>query len=220
MDCSPGFGSSSASRGRPVRQLTLTTLIPNSRSPRHDIFEANRLPRICDTGRAEAKVSPWRRREPIRPGRRALLLSGPGGGCQGGRRAGVAARDQCPRQRHQPHWRIRVRATTNARSVEKGRGADRGLEGARRTDDGARDVGRSNPRESQRRRFPRLCTDAAHRRAPTLRHARRRRGGHVPDSLAPRRPAARRHRLRCRMSAAHIDSARHESEVGAVKSCG
>jgi glycosyltransferase involved in cell wall biosynthesis len=42
--------------------LTLTTLFPNSRHPRHGIFIANRLRRLCDTGRVEATVVaavPW-----------------------------------------------------------------------------------------------------------------------------------------------------------------
>ena len=46
----------------PVRLLTLTTLFPNSRQPRHGIFVANRLRRLCDTGRVEATVVaaiPW-----------------------------------------------------------------------------------------------------------------------------------------------------------------
>ena len=41
---------------RPVRLLTLTTLFPNSRHPRHGIFIANRLRRLCDTGRVQATV--------------------------------------------------------------------------------------------------------------------------------------------------------------------
>src|SRR2546426_10696991 len=46
----------------PVRLLTLTALFPNSRQPRHGIFVANRLRRLCDTGRVEATVVaaiPW-----------------------------------------------------------------------------------------------------------------------------------------------------------------
>lgn len=46
----------------PIRLLTLTTLFPNSRQPRHGIFVANRLRRLCDTGRVEATVIaavPW-----------------------------------------------------------------------------------------------------------------------------------------------------------------
>src|SRR5437667_7150401 len=46
----------------PVRLLTLTTLFPNSRQPRHGIFVANRLRRLCDTGRVDATVVaavPW-----------------------------------------------------------------------------------------------------------------------------------------------------------------
>src|SRR5215467_832599 len=49
-------------RARPIRLLTLTTLFPNSRRPRHGIFIANRLRRLCDTGRVEATVVaavPW-----------------------------------------------------------------------------------------------------------------------------------------------------------------
>ena len=40
----------------PVRLLTLTTLFPNARQPRHGIFVANRLRKLCETGRAEAEV--------------------------------------------------------------------------------------------------------------------------------------------------------------------
>jgi glycosyltransferase involved in cell wall biosynthesis len=40
----------------PVRLLTLTTLFPNGRQPRHGIFVANRLRRLCDTGRVESTV--------------------------------------------------------------------------------------------------------------------------------------------------------------------
>ena len=46
----------------PVRLLTLTSLFPNSGQPRHGIFIANRLRRICDTGRATSTVIaaiPW-----------------------------------------------------------------------------------------------------------------------------------------------------------------
>ena len=39
-----------------VRLLTLATLFPNSRQPRHGIFVANRLRKLCDTGRVEATV--------------------------------------------------------------------------------------------------------------------------------------------------------------------
>lgn len=49
-------------RRPPVRLLTLTSLFPNSREPRHGIFVANRLRRLCDTGRVEATVLapiPW-----------------------------------------------------------------------------------------------------------------------------------------------------------------
>ena len=45
-----------------IRLLTLTTLFPNDRRPRHGIFVANRLRRLCDTGRIEATVVaalPW-----------------------------------------------------------------------------------------------------------------------------------------------------------------
>ncbi|HVF63987.1 MAG TPA: glycosyltransferase [Casimicrobiaceae bacterium] len=45
-----------ASSTSPLRLLTLTTLFPNVRQPRHGIFIANRLRRICDTGQVEAKV--------------------------------------------------------------------------------------------------------------------------------------------------------------------
>jgi teichuronic acid biosynthesis glycosyltransferase TuaC len=47
---------------RPVRLLTMTTLFPNGGQPRHGIFVANRLRRLCDTGRVEATVVaavPW-----------------------------------------------------------------------------------------------------------------------------------------------------------------
>jgi glycosyltransferase involved in cell wall biosynthesis len=40
----------------PVRLLTLTSLFPNARQPRHGIFIANRLRRLCDTGRVTATV--------------------------------------------------------------------------------------------------------------------------------------------------------------------
>jgi glycosyltransferase involved in cell wall biosynthesis len=46
----------------PIRLLTLTTLFPNSVQPRHGIFVANRLRRLCDTERIEATVVaavPW-----------------------------------------------------------------------------------------------------------------------------------------------------------------
>ena len=46
----------------PVRLLTLTTLFPNARQPRHGIFIANRLARLRDTGRIDATVVaavPW-----------------------------------------------------------------------------------------------------------------------------------------------------------------
>src|SRR5256885_12194278 len=46
----------------PVRLLTLTTLFPNSRQPRHGIFVADRLRRLRDTGRGKATVVaalPW-----------------------------------------------------------------------------------------------------------------------------------------------------------------
>lgn len=45
-----------------LRLLTLTSLFPNSLKPRHGIFVANRLRRLCDTGRVEATVVaavPW-----------------------------------------------------------------------------------------------------------------------------------------------------------------
>jgi teichuronic acid biosynthesis glycosyltransferase TuaC len=41
---------------RPVRLLTLTTLFPNARRPRHGIFVANRLRMLCATGRVQATV--------------------------------------------------------------------------------------------------------------------------------------------------------------------
>ena len=41
---------------RPIRLLTLTTLFPNRCQPRHGIFVANRLRRLCATGRLEATV--------------------------------------------------------------------------------------------------------------------------------------------------------------------
>ena len=47
---------------QPVRLLTLTTLFPNGRNARHGIFVANRLRRLCDTGRVAATVVaalPW-----------------------------------------------------------------------------------------------------------------------------------------------------------------
>jgi teichuronic acid biosynthesis glycosyltransferase TuaC len=46
----------------PVRLLTLTSLFPNAGQPRHGIFIANRLRRICDTGRVTSTVIagiPW-----------------------------------------------------------------------------------------------------------------------------------------------------------------
>ncbi|HEX4885200.1 MAG TPA: glycosyltransferase family 4 protein, partial [Casimicrobiaceae bacterium] len=46
----------------PVRLLTITTLYPNAVRPRHGIFVANRLHRLCATGRVEASVVapvPW-----------------------------------------------------------------------------------------------------------------------------------------------------------------
>jgi len=52
----------SVQRARPVRLLTLTTLFPNGRQPRHGIFVANRLRRLCDTGRVDATIVaavPW-----------------------------------------------------------------------------------------------------------------------------------------------------------------
>lgn len=41
---------------QPIRVLTLTTLFPSSLKPRHGIFVANRLRRMCDTGRIAATV--------------------------------------------------------------------------------------------------------------------------------------------------------------------
>ena len=49
-------------RRPPIRLLTLTTLFPNGSQPRHGIFVANRLRRLCDTGRIQAMVIaavPW-----------------------------------------------------------------------------------------------------------------------------------------------------------------
>lgn len=49
-------------RSAPVRLLTLTTLFPNAQQPRHGIFIANRLRRLCDTGRVKSTVIaslPW-----------------------------------------------------------------------------------------------------------------------------------------------------------------
>ena len=43
-------------QSHPVRLLTLTTLFPNGRNARHGIFVANRLRRLCDTGRVTATV--------------------------------------------------------------------------------------------------------------------------------------------------------------------
>jgi teichuronic acid biosynthesis glycosyltransferase TuaC len=46
----------------PVRLLTLTSLFPNSRQPRHGIFVANRLRRLCDSGRVDSTILapiPW-----------------------------------------------------------------------------------------------------------------------------------------------------------------
>jgi glycosyltransferase involved in cell wall biosynthesis len=58
----PRGGAMPVHSSRPVRLLTLTTLFPNVRQPRHGIFVANRLRRLCDTGRVEATVVaavPW-----------------------------------------------------------------------------------------------------------------------------------------------------------------
>jgi teichuronic acid biosynthesis glycosyltransferase TuaC len=55
-------GSVGIKRAGPIRLLTLTTLFPNSHRLRHGIFVANRLRRLCDTGRVEATVIaavPW-----------------------------------------------------------------------------------------------------------------------------------------------------------------
>jgi len=52
----PRFDAKPAARSSPVRLLTLTTLFPNGRHPRHGIFVANRLRRLCDTGRIDATV--------------------------------------------------------------------------------------------------------------------------------------------------------------------
>jgi glycosyltransferase involved in cell wall biosynthesis len=48
--------ASTATPRRPIRLLTLSTLFPNSHKPRHGIFVANRLRRLCDTGRVDATV--------------------------------------------------------------------------------------------------------------------------------------------------------------------
>ena len=51
-----------ASDGAPVHLLTLTTLFPNARQPRHGIFIATRLARMRDTGRVDPSVIaavPW-----------------------------------------------------------------------------------------------------------------------------------------------------------------
>lgn len=55
-------GASTAAGRAPVRLLTVTTLFPNSCEPRHGIFVATRLRKLCDTGRVEASVIapvPW-----------------------------------------------------------------------------------------------------------------------------------------------------------------
>src|SRR5438034_4489470 len=53
---SPLADSASVAEHRPIRLLTLTTLFPNGPEPRHGIFVANRLRKLCDTGRVEATV--------------------------------------------------------------------------------------------------------------------------------------------------------------------
>jgi glycosyltransferase involved in cell wall biosynthesis len=58
----PLADSVSVAGNRPIRLLTLTTLFPNGAQPRHGIFVANRLRRLCDTGRINAAVVaavPW-----------------------------------------------------------------------------------------------------------------------------------------------------------------
>jgi glycosyltransferase involved in cell wall biosynthesis len=55
-------GSPAAAASRPVRLLTLTTLFPNASAPRHGVFIATRLRKLCDTGRVSATVVapvPW-----------------------------------------------------------------------------------------------------------------------------------------------------------------
>lgn len=52
----PGRAAPAPMSRRPIRLLTLTTLFPNARRPRHGIFIANRLRRLCDTGRVDATV--------------------------------------------------------------------------------------------------------------------------------------------------------------------
>jgi glycosyltransferase involved in cell wall biosynthesis len=58
----PLTAATATERARPIRLLTLTTLFPNSRQPRHGVFVANRLARMRDTGRVDATVVaavPW-----------------------------------------------------------------------------------------------------------------------------------------------------------------
>jgi glycosyltransferase involved in cell wall biosynthesis len=49
-------GDATLPRHPPVRLLTLTTLFPNAVQPRHGIFIANRLRRLCDTGDVTSTV--------------------------------------------------------------------------------------------------------------------------------------------------------------------
>ena len=48
--------TASAAARRPFSLLTLTTLFPNARQPRRGIFVANRLARLCDSGRVACQV--------------------------------------------------------------------------------------------------------------------------------------------------------------------
>ncbi|HEY1327955.1 MAG TPA: glycosyltransferase [Casimicrobiaceae bacterium] len=53
---------SNTDAARRVRLLTLTTLFPNACAPRHGVFVATRLRKLCDTGRVTARVVapvPW-----------------------------------------------------------------------------------------------------------------------------------------------------------------
>jgi teichuronic acid biosynthesis glycosyltransferase TuaC len=55
-------GMGPGGRATPIRLLTLTTLFPNARRPRHGIFIANRLRMLCETGHVKATVIaavPW-----------------------------------------------------------------------------------------------------------------------------------------------------------------
>jgi len=62
MSTAKPSGRAAMHEGRPVRLLTLTRLFPNCKRPRDGIFVANRLRKLCDTGRVETKVVaaiPW-----------------------------------------------------------------------------------------------------------------------------------------------------------------